>query len=155
MKDKMILGLIAGFGGAVIMGILDILFNLLPGINTKFIYGVSQLFTPITLAESPYGFFMGLTASLVCGTLAGLSFILVFETTGYDYLFLKGSITGLLLWLLLCGITGTVLGLNMEDTFIDNMVMIIIHLGYGLTGAWLINRFRPRPQEVTGENSRG
>ncbi|PKM83005.1 MAG: hypothetical protein CVU89_02440 [Firmicutes bacterium HGW-Firmicutes-14] len=149
MKDNFLRGTAAGFTGAVVMSVFDFILNLIPGINIELIFGISKLFVPRSMTGTLAGSTVGLISHLVCGILVGLVMLVILEIAGYDYLLAKGAIMGLASWFLLCGILGKALGLRMQDRFIDNLLIMLIHIPFGLTVVWFLDRFRPKP-EVTG-----
>lgn len=142
MKDKFFAGSVAGMIGASVMAAANFLVNLIPGVDMKLIFGVSELFVPKPLTGTVEGAAIGLIAHLVCGSLVGLTVMAVMEKTGYDYLILKGTVIGMIAWFLLCGLLGRVLGLTMQDKFIDNIMMIIIHIPFGIATVWSLYLLR-------------
>lgn len=144
MKDKFFAGALAGMIGAAVMVSLNFLVNLIPGVDLKLLFGVSELFVPKPLYGTLEGAIIGLIAHLVCGSMVGLGIMLVLEKTGYNHLILKGTFLGLLAWFLLCGLLGRVLGLRMQDKFIDNILMILIHIPFGIATAWAVYLFRKK-----------
>ncbi len=145
MKDKFVLGATGGVAGAAVMAGLNFLINRIPGIDMKLVSGVSELFVSRSLVGTLQGNTIGLLVHLVCGALVGLAFLTALELTGYDYLLLKGAFLGLAAWLQLCGILGRILGLNMQDKFIDNVLFLLIHIPFGIVTVWVIDRLRYRP----------
>jgi len=144
MKDKFFAGALAGMIGAAVMASLNFLFNLMPGVDLKLLFGVSELFVPKPLYGTLEGATIGLISHLVCGSIVGLGVMIVLEKTGYNHLILKGALLGLLAWFLLCGLLGRVLGLRMQDKFLDNILMILIHIPFGIVTAWAVYRFREK-----------
>ncbi len=145
MKDKFFLGSIAGFTGAVVMVGLDYLLNLIPGIHTKFMFRVTSIFVPRGLTETLPGSIIGLIAHLTCGALMGLAILIVLEKTGYVYPLLKGAMVGFGLWFLLCGIFARALRIDLQEGFLDTILTMLIHIPFGVTAAWVINRYRYKP----------
>ena len=144
MRDKLLLGSIAGMAGAATMIAANSLLNLIPGINLKLIFGVSEIFVSKALTGTVAGNIIGGIAALTCGALVGVAILYAFEFTGYHYLLIKGTFLGLASWFLLCGILARILRLGMQDTIIDNILMITIHLLFGLITAWVIGRYRKK-----------
>lgn len=145
MKDKFFLGALAGMAGALVMSFLNFIINLIPGVNMKLLFGVSQLFVPKAMSDTLPGTAIGFIAHLICGALVGIAFLLVFEYFSYDYPLLKGTFLGLASWFIMCGILGRVLRLPMQDKILDNILFILIHIPYGITTAWIINRYYRHP----------
>lgn len=142
MKDRFIVGSLAGMAGAAVMALINFIINLVPGLNMELIFGVSTLFVPKTLQGTLQGAAIGLIAHMICGALVGMVMLGVLEVSGYDYIQLKGAILGLFLWFLLSGLLGRALELGMQDKFIDNLLFILIHIPFGITTAWLIKKYR-------------
>lgn len=147
IRDRFLLGLSAGFAGAVVMSGLNGLANLVPGISTKLLFGISRLFIPISLIGTWQGNIIAYIASTICGALFGLVMVWIYEITGYRHYLLKGLILGMILWLLTCGMINTGLRLAMQDSFIDNMVIILTHAAYGIAAGWVLGRYRQRIRE--------
>lgn len=130
------------------MGTLNGLANLVPGISTKLIFGISKFFVPLPLIDTLPGNLIAYIASTICGTLYGLVMVTVFERTGYHYYLLKGLILGMILWLFTCGMINTGMRLGMQDTFVDNIVIAAVHATYGITAGWVLGRYGNRLKEV-------
>lgn len=144
MKDKFTLGLLGGFAGTVVMGSLYLLFEQIPGVSLKMLLGVSRLFVPTSMASSSPGIITGYIGNALCGSLLGLGIMLVLEKTGYGYIWLKGVLLGLMIWFLTCGVISTQIGIGTESRFIDNIILIVIHIAHAVTTTWFIQRFRYR-----------
>ncbi len=142
MKDKFIIGSLAGLAGSAVMALINFIINLIPGINMELIFGVSALFIPESLQGTLPGAAMGLFAHLICGTLVGMVILGLLEISGYEHTLAKGAILGLFSWFLLCGMLGRVLELGMQDKFIDQVLFIINHVFFGIITVWLIKRYR-------------
>ncbi|GAB4262879.1 hypothetical protein [Thermincola ferriacetica] len=143
MTDRFFLGVVAGFAGAMGMVVLNFLLNLIPGVQMELIFGISQLFVPKNLLGTLSGGTIGVIAHLICGGLAGLIFLVLMEKTGFAHPVLKGIVLGLAAWFLANGIAGKILGLSMQDTFVDNIFIIIVHAVFGIITAWIIARYHP------------
>ncbi len=142
MRDKFLLGSLAGASGAVVMLFFSSLLNSLPGLRLKLLFGVSQLFVPKGLVNTLPGNIIGSIAHLICGGLVGIGILYVLEITGYKYNLIKGAALGICAWFLLCGVLAKLLGLKMQDNFLDTILVMLVHIPYGITTAWIINRFR-------------
>ncbi|KNZ69554.1 hypothetical protein Tfer_1799 [Thermincola ferriacetica] len=144
MTDRFFLGVVAGLAGAVVMVILNFLLNLIPGVQMELIFGISKLFVPQNLLGTLAGGTIGVIAHLICGSLVGLIFLVILEKTGLSYPVLKGAILGLGCWFVVNGLIGKFLDLGMQDKFIDNILIMLIHIPYGIITAWIIYRYHPK-----------
>ncbi|ADG83370.1 hypothetical protein [Thermincola potens] len=144
MTDRFFLGVVAGLAGAMAMVVLNFLLNLIPGVQMELIFGISKLFVPQNLLGTLAGGTIGVIAHLICGGLAGLIFLVIMEKTGVNHPVLKGIVLGLAAWFLANGIVGRILGLSMQDTFVDNIFIILVHAVFGIITAWIIARYHPK-----------
>lgn len=141
MKDRFLLGASAGAVGGVAMGTLHILLSYIPGVNLKMIYGVSKLFVPPSMLGTLEANIIGGIANIVCASVIGLLVMTLIELTGLDGSIYKGALLGIMIWFLTCGLIGKALGLNMQDTFWDNILIILIHAIYGIITVGFIKKF--------------
>lgn len=142
MKDRFLLGFTGGLVGAIIMGALDLALNLLPAVNTKLLIGVSSMFVSKSLIGTVQGNIIGIISSLLYGSMGGILILLILENTGYDKHIYKGILLGLITWFLTCGILDQSLTLRIQDKFTDIVMLILIHIAYGITTVWFIRRYR-------------
>ncbi|MBU7008752.1 DUF6789 family protein [Phosphitispora fastidiosa] len=146
MKDKFILGLSAGLAGSLVMAVLLWLLNLIPGVSIKILYEMATLF----LAGESGALENGITGTIVhfiCGSIIGMAMLALFHVTGYGSPLLKGIGMGTFTWFLFCGILARLLNLQMRDTFIDSMLLLLLHIAFGITAGWFLVKYRDR--EIT------
>ncbi len=143
MKDKFFLGISAGLAGSLVMVLLLWLLNLIPGVSINMLDEVSTLFNERAVGNLQRGI-TGTTVHFICGSVIGLAMILLFQTTGYGMPLLKGAGFGAVTWFLLCGIMARLLNLQMQDTFVDSFLLLLVHIAFGLTAGWFLARYRYR-----------
>lgn len=142
MKDRFLLGTTAGAVGGLVIGILHLLFDQIPGVSLKMIYGVSKLFVPAGMLGTLEANIIGGLANIVCASVIGLFIMTAIEMTGFDSYLFKGAMLGTMIWFLTCGLLARVLKLNMQDTFWDTVLIILIHAIYGIVAVWFIKKYR-------------
>jgi hypothetical protein len=142
MKDKFFLGALAGTAGSTVMLTLYFILNSLPGISIKLLDGIARVFVPEPVIGTLEGNIIGIIAHFMCGSMIGLAILVIFEITGYNNPLLKGAALGAGSWFIACGIVGRLININIQDNFIDQMLNLLIHIPYGITVAWFLNRYK-------------
>jgi hypothetical protein len=141
MKDKFLLGSLAGIAGAVVMVIANILVNMIPGLSVKLLFGVTHLFVPPVAVNTINGNIIAILANLACGGLLGVIFTYFVSFTNPKYMLLKGAIYGGGTWFMICGMVARVLRLPMVDKPMDQYMILAMHIIYGIVIAFVIARF--------------
>jgi len=146
LKDKFILGGTAGMAGGVVMGLSIYLLNLIPGISIHMITRVALLFSPSAVSGPVQSNIIGFIGHLFCSALVGFIAIMLLDYTGYSHSFLKGLGFGAVAWFALCGVLARILNLNMADKFVDSVLLLLVHVLFGVITVWIINRYRYREE---------
>lgn len=145
MNDRLIAGGIAGFVGSIVMVLFNLLLNFIPGVSVKLLYTASNMFIPKPLLGTLEGNLMGLIVHLICGSLLGVIFVYILDFTGHRYIYLKAFGYGFITWFLLCGFVTRLLNLPVQDKFLDGLLLLLIHIPFGLTIGWIIKNFARYP----------
>lgn len=141
MKDKFLLGSLAGITGALVMVTANSLLNLIPGVSVKLLFGVAHLFVIPGTVNTFNGRIISVLANLACGGLLGVIFTYFVSFTYPRYILLKGAIYGLGTWFIVCGMVARALRLPMPDIPLDQYLIIAVHFIYGIIIAYIIGRF--------------
>ncbi|MFZ5640191.1 MAG: hypothetical protein ACOY4Q_05830 [Bacillota bacterium] len=141
MKDKFLLGSLAGIAGALVMVIANILVNMIPGLSVKLFFGVTYMFVPPAVVNTLNGNVIAILANLACGGVLGVIFTYFVSFTNPRYMLLKGAIYGGGTWFLICGMIARALRLPMVDKPLDQYMILAVHFIYGIVTAYVIARF--------------
>jgi len=140
VRNKLFLGTVAGFVGALVIAVFMLILKFF-GIEVRVIPAISQLF----LIDSFIGTFeanaIGLLAHLICGSIIGAIFLLALESTGYNHWILKGAAMGSIVWFSLCGVVARLLELSIRSNALNSLFNLIVHIIYGIVTAWFIFYF--------------
>jgi len=143
MKDKFFLGLSAGLAGSLAMLVLLWLLNLIPGVSMNLLYEIAALFITGESGTLENGI-TGTIVHFICGSIIGLAMLALFQIIGFSFPLIKGAGLGMFTWFLLCGIVARLLNLQMPDTFIDSILLLLVHIAYGITAGWFLAKYRPK-----------
>ncbi|WP_408956263.1 hypothetical protein [Natroniella sp. ANB-PHB2] len=132
MKDKVVIGSLAGALGSFMTGIITILLDYLALATIEVLFLNSILFLAEDVAHTTAGIIFGLSIHLVFGSIVGLLYTNLLPYTGKDYLFYKGFLLGAISWLVIGGIIGNILGLPIKDTLIDTTIHMGLNILFGL-----------------------
>lgn len=141
MKDKFLLGSLAGIAGAMVMVIANLLLNLIPGVSQKLLFAVTQMFVLPAMVNTFNGQVIAVLANLACGGLLGLIFTYLISFTYPKYILVKGLIFGSGAWFLMCGMVARALNLPMVSKPLDQYINVAVHLIYGTVIAYIISKF--------------
>lgn len=104
LKDRTILGALAGMGGIMIRDVWS-LFAKLIGLSKFFVWNISaDIFLKPKEVQKPLGNIIGLLADLVVGAMIGVSFVYFLKWTEDKNPLTKGTGFGLGAWILLFGV---------------------------------------------------
>lgn len=141
MKDKFLLGSLAGIAGALVLVTTNSLVNLIPGVSVKLLFGVTHMFVPPAAVNTLNGKIVAVLANLACGGVLGFIFTYLISFTNPRYILLKGIIYGMGAWFLICGMVARALRLPMVDKPLDQYLNLTAHLLYGIVIAYVIAKF--------------
>ncbi|ADG82088.1 hypothetical protein [Thermincola potens] len=141
MEDRLIAGGVAGLAGSLVMVGLDYLVNLIPGVSTNLLLAASAILSTDVELGTVTGNVTGFIIHLICGSILGVIFIFLLEITKYRFVLLKGFLFGIGAWFIVCGMIARLLNLPIQDKFIDNLFMLLIHIPFGLTTAFVIKNY--------------
>jgi hypothetical protein len=137
MRDKVIAGSLAGIIGSFVMAVLAIILNI-TGISTiRILYLNSIVFLPSQLADTIAGNIFGLFTHLLIGAIVGIIIVYLLPYIGTDYLLFKGMLLGAFSWLIIGGMIGNMLRLPMQDTILNNTLLIFLNLIFGIVTFYL------------------
>ncbi|MDP4127219.1 MAG: hypothetical protein Q8912_09775 [Bacillota bacterium] len=142
IKDKMLLGIVAGLGANTVKLTLNTIFKELKWIEMGSTERALGIFLPSHTLTQKKGRIIGYLADSTVASLLGVIFTYVLSKTGKNKAVLKGSIFGQSSWALLYGVLGT-LGATKISPGSPNTVLaeFISHTAFGATSTYLITKF--------------
>lgn len=139
VKDKIVLGTLAGILSNVVVTIIDIVFYHL-GVNQFVHFHIAaSAFFPSSEVYNTSALIIGAVADFALAAFLGVVIAYTLYFTGSDYFYIKGIGVGLTFWLLIYGIV-----LRLKIARIDpidsgtNLVHLTIHLILGFLSSWII-----------------
>jgi hypothetical protein len=141
VKDKIVLGIIAGIVSNVFVTIIDISFYML-NINKYLHFHVAaSAYFPESQVYTVPAIIIGVTADFTLAAFLGVITTYILFYTGTDYFYVKGLGVALIFWQFFYGIFLR-LGIARIDPTDSgtNLVHFAIHLILGLLTSWIIAR---------------
>ena len=147
MKDRVIVGGLAGMAGSLSSAVYVFILNLADIGSKKLFFLNASIFLTDEAAKTLAGNIYGFIIHLLVGAIIGMVFLYFFPATGDDYLFIKGMLLGGVSWLFIGGILGTMLGLEVKDTILEGYLMIIKNIIFGVVTIY-ISSFLYREEKI-------
>ena len=141
IKDRMLLGVIAGLGGNVVKLTLSTIFQKLKWAELGSPERAAGMLIPPHTLMHKKGRMVGYLADSVVSGLLGTASVYAFSTFGKNKATLKGALAGQASWTFLYGVLGT-MGVTKVSPVSPNTVLseFVSHTAFGATSAFIITR---------------
>lgn len=127
-------GIIGGLAFIIILQISDIFIN---GTYPRVLH-VAHLFIPAGQDHTFWGKVIAHIAHFGISALLGILYVNIFRLTGRDWVTSKGLLFGIAGWIIVFGITGRMLNLPQTNGIAVALVMILVHLIFGVVTSWSV-----------------
>ena len=141
MRDKMdrtvvgaLGGIIGGLAFIIVLQIADIFIN---GSYPRVLH-IAHLFIPPGQDHTFIGKVIAHIAHFGVSALLGVLYVNIFRLTGRDWVTTKGLLFGIAAWIVVFGIMGKVLSLPQKGGMSVALVMILVHLVFGVVTSWSV-----------------
>ena len=143
MRDTITIGTIAGMIATVVMALFNLLIRL---IGFKFITTwetASNIFLNQQLIHTSTGYFVGLLAQFILGSLFGIAIAYTLRLTGKDFFILKGIGVGAVIWLASVGLFMKLLRIEIQGRSdpLSNIMAVIEFNMMGIISATIIAKY--------------
>lgn len=142
LKNKTMLGALAGLISGLIKDVIDLLFYFLKISNNLFGYLASGIFIKPKIAHSAIGIIIGYLADIVMDGFLGVIFVYFIKLTEPEYIIIKGTGFGLVLWIFILGIVGAIKITTVPaKNPLTVLVMFFTHALFGLIIGFIVKKY--------------
>lgn len=142
IKDRLMLGLLAGFGGNLVKRGLMGVARRLEWAEFDGPEKASGLILPAWKIETPRGKILGNICDFTISGILGTTGVYLLSITGKDHAVAKGAFYGEVSWTLVYGVIGR-LGVSSVNVSSPKTLLsqCVSHISYGMTAAYIITKF--------------
>lgn len=154
IKDRILVGSLAGMIGSLFKDMANLFFYKLGFINCLYIHLAAAAHLDEAAIFTPLGLIIGFLADTITGGAIGVAIVLFLDRYGFDYWWYKGCIIANIIWLFGLGV---VLNLNVV-TFVPRdpvfrFTSLFDHILFGLITVYLIYKWDRLREKVEKRNS--
>jgi hypothetical protein len=149
LKDRLVIGSIAGMIAAICKDISNLIFYLLKLANVLYIQLAASAHLLPANINTPLGYFIGIFSDLITGGSIGILCIILLSYFGTDCWWYKGFIIGNLVWLFGLGVIlnlGTIHFNSFDPAF--RFLALIDHQIFGLIYAYTIYLWSLKTKQI-------
>ncbi|HHT49829.1 MAG TPA: hypothetical protein GXZ98_11125 [Firmicutes bacterium] len=138
LRDKVLLGALAGIFANFVMEIPELILWKMKILSHPLFHYLGSLFMPVETSHHIYlGEVMGFVGTKVYGAFLGVVFIIFLTYSGYRFVLSKGLLYGAFLWLFSYGGLASIPIVKLSTTYprmpLENLLFFLLHLLFGFT----------------------